>query len=64
MKTILGTDLLPIGRGAATHKVEFSDLNQVVSVGATPPASPVKGSLWHNTNKGVTYVFDSNYWVG
>ena len=64
MKALLGTDLLAVGRGAATFKAEFSDLNQVVSVGATPPTSPRKGSLWYNTDKGVTYVYDCTYWVG
>jgi hypothetical protein len=64
MKSLLGTDLLAVGRGAATFKAEFSDLNQVVSVGATPPASPQKGSLWHNTGNGVTYVYNSTHWVG
>ena len=64
MKTLQGTDLLALQRGTGTYKVVYSDLNQVVSVGTTPPTTPVKGALWHNTDKGVTYVFNGSVWVG
>jgi hypothetical protein len=64
MKTLLGTDLLAVGRGAATYKITYSDLNQVVSVGATPPTGPVKGSAWLNTDNGILYVYTGSVWVG
>lgn len=64
MKTVNSTDLLAITRGHDTHKVVFSDLNQLVSHGTTPPASPKSGALWFNTNKGVLYSFNGTVWIG
>jgi len=64
MKSLIGTDLLAIRRGLANYKVDFSDFNQVVSVGAAPPASPVSGALWLNNGNGVIYVFNGTVWVG
>lgn len=64
MKTLQASDLLALGRGAATYKVQYSDLNQLVAVGGTPPATPVKGALWLNDTKGVLYTYDGSVWVG
>lgn len=64
MKTLQKTDLFALGRGSAAYKVAFEDINQVVSVGATPPTAPVKGALWFNVDKGVTYTYDGTYWIG
>jgi hypothetical protein len=64
MKALQSTDIFAIGRGHATYQVAFSDMNQLVPVGTTPPAAPKAGALWYNTNKGVTYVWDGNYWIG
>lgn len=64
MKALAATDLFALRRGAANYKVDWSDMNQVVSVGATPPASPQSGALWLNNAKGVLYVFDGTYWIG
>jgi hypothetical protein len=59
------TDLLAVGRGAATHKATFKDvINGVVSVGATPPTSPVAGQLWLNPDNGVIYAYSGSVWVG
>ena len=64
MKTLQPTDILPLGRGAATFKVAYSDLNQVVSVSTTPPTNPAQGAQWHNIDKGVTYTFNGSSWIG
>jgi hypothetical protein len=64
MKTLQKTDLFALGRGAATYKVAFSDLNQMVPIGATPPASPSVGTLWYSSDKGVLYTFDGTVWIG
>jgi hypothetical protein len=64
MKALQATDLFAVRRGIANYKVDWSDMNQVVSVGTTPPAAPRSGALWLNTSKGVVYVFDGTYWVG
>ena len=64
MKTLQSTDLFALGRGSATYKVAFSDLNQIVPVGTTPPTSPTVGALWFNSGKGVTYTWNGKHWIG
>lgn len=64
MKTLKASDLLALGRGAATYKVQYSDLNQLVAVGVKPPSAPVKGALWLNDTNGVLYAYNGSVWVG
>jgi hypothetical protein len=64
MKTLQQTDLFALGRGAATYKVSYSDLNQMVPVSNTPPTSPKAGALWYSQDKGVLYTFNGTSWIG
>jgi hypothetical protein len=34
-----------------------------LSVGTTPPVSPIAGNLWYDTNEGILYTYYSNAWV-
>jgi hypothetical protein len=54
------------GSMSAADKTKLDGLH-AVTMAATPPATPVAGHLWFNTNKGVMYVWyadgTSNQWV-
>lgn len=61
---LLPSDLFPVGRGAATHKTTWADVQAVVTVGASAPTGPKQGQLWLNTNNGITYTYNGSVWVG
>ena len=56
------------GTGALTHTKSWKQLpNFGVTISTTPPAGPVGGQLWFNSNKGILYTYyqdgTSNQWV-
>ena len=72
MSTLQTTDLFPVTRGANTYKVAYQDIvdgvhKMKVTMSDTPPATPVVGDLWFNTNRSTLYAFyndgSSSQWV-